>query len=372
MNYGPAILVVDDTPLNVKLIRHVLAAEGFRVLEASNGQTARAVCRAERPDLVLLDVMMPGESGFATCALLKSDPATADIPVIFLSALDGVNDKVAGLEIGGVDYVPKPVDARELLARVRVHLGIREASRTVVKRQRERLELLRTAQRGILVQPEDCPQASFGVFFRPLEETGGDFYDVFEIVPGVFGYFVADVSGHGVSASFLTAAIKALLRQYTGPMFSPEDSMRSVDAVIRPVLGEDQYVTACYARLNRHTWRLSVVSAGHPPLVLMPAMGPARVVGVESEPLGVFSSRVLESREVPVSPGDRFFLFTDGLVELSPGCDWQEGIARLIEICGRYRGVPIGPIAASIAEELRPGFREVVDDLLLLAADVCP
>ena len=110
------------------------------------------------------------------------------------------------------------------------------------------------------------------------------------IAPGVFGYFVADISGHGVSASFLTAAVKALLRQYAGPMYSPEDSMRGIDAVMRQILGEEQYLTACYARLNRHTRRLAVVSAGHPPLILVNAAGEARAIEAENEPLGMFSS----------------------------------------------------------------------------------
>jgi len=81
--------------------------------------------------------------------------------------------------------------------------------------------------------------------------TAEDFYDVVAVDSDVFGYFVADVSGRGASAAFLTSAIKALLRQYTGPMFSPEDTMRGIDAVMRQMLGEEQYLTACYANLNR-------------------------------------------------------------------------------------------------------------------------
>src|SRR6266568_3775362 len=111
------------------MVQSILDSEGFRTLAASNGAAARDVSRAQQPDLILLDVMMPGESGFETCAALKSDPRTAEIPIIFLSALDDVKSKVNGLKIGGVDYVPKPVDGEELLARVRVHLRIRQTSR---------------------------------------------------------------------------------------------------------------------------------------------------------------------------------------------------------------------------------------------------
>ena len=372
MNEGPSILVVDDIPNNADLVCRVLEAEGFRAIAAHDGAAARDLCRSRQPDMVLLDVLMPGETGFETCARLKSDPATADTPIIFLSALDDVGNTVAGLKIGGVDYVAKPVHAEELLARVRVHLRIRAATRLLVAEQRARLEQLRSAQRAILMAPEDCPEAAFGVFFRPLEEAGGDFYDVVPIAPGVFGYFVADISGHGVSAAFLTAAVKALLRQYTGPMFSPEDTMRGIGEVMRQILGEEQYLTACYARMNRHTGRLAVVSAGHPPLILVGAAEDPRAFQVESEPLGVFSSQVLQRKEVRVAAGERFFLYTDGLIEPSPGGGRQEGMKLLMAACGRHRATPIREAASRIAGEVQPDMANAGDDVLLLAVEARP
>ena len=153
---SPKILIVDDLPLNVQLLEAVLQSEGFETCSADSGFTGLAMSRSERPDLILLDVMMPGESGFETCAKLKSDPVTADIPVIFLSALDDVKNKVKGLKIGGVDYISKPVHGEEVLARVRVHLRIGENNRAVAREHQTRLEDLRNAQQAILVRPEDC------------------------------------------------------------------------------------------------------------------------------------------------------------------------------------------------------------------------
>ncbi len=106
---APRILIVDDTATNVDAIQGVLQAEGFQTLVARDGPSGRAISRAEKPDLILLDVLMPGENGFETCSRLKSDPATADIPIIFLSVLDDVKNKVTGLRSGGVDYLSKPV-----------------------------------------------------------------------------------------------------------------------------------------------------------------------------------------------------------------------------------------------------------------------
>ena len=369
---SPTILIVDDTPTNVDAVQGILAAEGFRVLTAGDGPTAVAVTRAERPDLILLDVIMPGESGFETCRRLKSDPATADIPVIFLSSLDDGKSKVTGLKTGAVDFVSKPVYAEEVLARVRVHLRIRETNSLLVEKQRARLEELRSAQQAILVSPDDCPGASFSVYYEPLEEAGGDFYDVAPVDEGSYGYFVADVSGHGVSAAFVTSAIKALLRQYAGPLFSPEDTLRGVDSVMRQILGAEQYLTACYARLNHRTRRLSVVSAGHPPLILVRDSGKVEIVQMDGEPLGVFHSVVLQRKDLWMSRGDRFILYSDGLIESAPGGGRWAGLERLVEACVRLRDVPLKEAPRRIAEDVRRGAGPPSDDLLLMAVELRP
>jgi phosphoserine phosphatase RsbU/P len=366
----PTILVVDDTPTNVDVVSSILEAEGFRILTAANGPTARSLSRSGQPDLILLDVMMPGETGFETCARLKSDPITAEIPIIFLSALDDVRSKVAGLKAGGVDYIAKPVHGEEVLARVRVHLRIRETNRALILLHRARLEQLRDAQQAILVQPDDCPGASFAVHYQPLEETGGDFYDVIPLGAGIFGYFVADISGHGVSAAFLTSAIKALLRQYAGPVFSPEDAMRGVDSVMGQMLGPEQYLTACYTRLNRQTRNLAVISAGHPPLILVSRDGKSQTVQLESDPLGMFGAATLHRRDLRVARGDRFFLYSDGLIESSAGAGRREGLEQLVDACVRHRAAPLRESVSQIVQELRPQDCTIDDDLLLLGVDV--
>ena len=366
----PRILIVDDTAMNVDLLQYVLNAEGFRTLRAEDGAVARRLSLSEAPDLILLDVVMPGESGFETCAALKSDPRTADIPIIFLSALDDVKSKVRGLKAGGVDFVSKPVHGEEVLARVRVHLRIRENNRSMMREQQARLEQLRDAQRAILVQPEDCPAANFGVFFAPLEEAGGDFYDVVSLGGELFGYFVADVSGHGSRAAFLTAAVKALLRQYSSPVFSPEDAMRGVDAVMRQMLSDEQYLTASYARLNRASGRLTVVGAGHPPLIVIRAAGNAELVEMDGDPLGSFGALTLQSRKLHVGPGDRFYMFSDGLIEAIPGSGRREGVSRLVEACVAYRKAPLRSSVEAIVATVRSGEETVADDLLLLGVEV--
>ncbi len=119
------VLVVDDNKVNVGIIRQMLRRRGFSVLTSDSGAEALAIARKIKPGIILLDIMMPDMDGFETCRRLKNDAATADIPIIFLSALDDTENKVHAFEVGGVDYITKPFQKNEVLARVDVHLRMR-------------------------------------------------------------------------------------------------------------------------------------------------------------------------------------------------------------------------------------------------------
>jgi putative two-component system response regulator len=119
----PRLLVVDDEPTNLQVLRHVLDKD-YRLLFATDGTRALQLARQQQPRLVLLDVMMPGMDGYAVCAALKADPATAAIPVIFVTALTDAADETRGFDAGGVDYITKPVSAPVVRARVRTHLSL--------------------------------------------------------------------------------------------------------------------------------------------------------------------------------------------------------------------------------------------------------
>lgn len=119
------ILLIDDSPDIHDLVEIALAGQGFALLHADDAQDCRARVRDERPDLILLDVNMPGISGFEACGLLQADPATQNVPIIFLTGQNDADQKAAGLELGAVDYVSKPFHKAELLARVRTVLRIK-------------------------------------------------------------------------------------------------------------------------------------------------------------------------------------------------------------------------------------------------------
>ena len=117
------ILAVDDSPTNLQVLVRTLSGSGHRILAARDGATALEIARKARPDLMLLDVMMPGLDGFDVCRRIKSDRETRDTVVIFLSARGEVSDKLSGFELGAIDYITKPIQAEEVVARVSVHLS---------------------------------------------------------------------------------------------------------------------------------------------------------------------------------------------------------------------------------------------------------
>ncbi len=122
-DHRPRLLLVDDEPTNLHVLRHVLE-DDYRLLFATDGERALAIAAQQQPQLIVLDVMMPGMDGYAVCTALRADPATAAIPVLFVTALADPHDETRGFDAGGVDYITKPVTAAVVRARVRTHLSL--------------------------------------------------------------------------------------------------------------------------------------------------------------------------------------------------------------------------------------------------------
>ncbi|MBM3235616.1 response regulator [Candidatus Poribacteria bacterium] len=138
------ILIVDDVPANLNVLCQVLETEGYKIVAAPSGTVALQLAQRTQPDLILLDIMMPEMDGFETCRQLNANPATAEIPVIFITAKDEMNSVVKGFEVGGVDYITKPFRYEEVRARVQTHLTIkglqkrlREANQEIQARDEE-------------------------------------------------------------------------------------------------------------------------------------------------------------------------------------------------------------------------------------------
>ncbi len=371
MDILPTIIVVDDNPVNRELFSTILTTEGYRVICTDNGPDARRIAARENADLILLDIMMPGENGFDTCIKLKQSPVTSDIPIIFVSAMDDVESKVKGLSIGGVDYITKPFAPAEVLARTRLHLNLKMGYRALVKVQGQKLKKIKDAQQAILVDPDDIAEAMFAVHYAPVEEAGGDFYDVVQISKVIFGYFVGDISGHDLQASYLTSALKALISQNARPGHTPVETMNMINKVLSTLMKDGQHLTGCYAYLNKVNARLTVINAGHPPAIHIDSTGNGSLIRATGDILGAFDSVVFEPEHVKTFPGDRFFLYSDGLIEscYDGVISRREGIDRLMKACIATMDCPRKIAVKQIVERLFPAEKPPGDDIVLLAVD---
>lgn len=244
MRDNSLILVADDRPDNVELVRDLLTMEGYEVLSASNGEEALERIQAHLPDLILLDLDMPLLDGYQVCARLKADPATVDIPVLMLTAWAEPDQRVKGLQLGADDYVAKPFDYRELLARVRARL-----------RAKQEADRLRAAQQMILQTFERYvpPHVVERLLADPSQvRLGGQQQEVTALFADLRGYtslaemlspeeLVEVLNGHLTVAATAVLAYEGTISQYAGdlimaifnaPLPQPDHALRACRAAV--------------------------------------------------------------------------------------------------------------------------------------------
>ena len=156
------ILVVDDTPANLKLLTSILSANSYKVRPASSGMIALRSVQVSLPDLILLDIRMPEMDGFEVCKKLKADEHTRDIPVIFISAMDDVRDKIKAFNVGGIDYVTKPFEPEEVLARINTHVTLRILQKEQINQNIQLKELMKKQQEQEQMMIQQSKMAAMG------------------------------------------------------------------------------------------------------------------------------------------------------------------------------------------------------------------
>jgi serine phosphatase RsbU (regulator of sigma subunit) len=365
------ILVVDDSPVNLQVLVRTLQGSGHRILAAKDGHTALQIARRARPDLMLLDIMMPGMDGFEVCRLVKADPDIRDTVVIFLSALGEVSDKVSGLKLGAVDYIPKPIQAEEVLARVEAHLT-RQYLERQLRENRDRLdrELASAAGMQRLILPiamPSHPAVEFASYYRTSRHAGGDYYDVLELGADRYGIMIADVSGHGAPAAIVMAMIRAVLHTHPAPD-DPPTVLQHLNAHFAYLYDTPMFATALYGVLDAGRRTLRLACAGHPPPLL------ARSGAIAAVPVnGVLPLLVMPFRDVPcvehqLQAGDRLLLYTDGVTERLAADGTMYDEQQLIAALGRSCGLAPGDALESLVAELEAfsGGEEPHDDQTLL------
>ena len=319
-NENESLLLVDDNPTNLQVLYQTLETTGCKLLVAKNGETALAIAQKASPDLILLDIMMPDIDGFEVCRRLKNNPDTANIPVIFLSALTDTKDKVQGLQLGAVDYVSKPFQPDEVIARVNTHLTIHRLKREVEQKKdalEDELKAASDVQRRLL--PKKLPEIA-GLKLAAHYETslyaGGDYYDIAKMADNQWGFLVADAEGHSAPAAVMMAMTCALFRSYPEPPTEPGELIYFLNQHLCKV-ADPSFVTALYIVYDGERHRLKISRAGHPPPMIYRASEKKAIEytcgGVF--PLGVDSYEQVPVTEAELQPGDRILMYTDGITE---------------------------------------------------------
>ena len=370
------VLLVDDAPENIQVVNSILK-DIYKIRIATNGPKALNLAKADPlPDLVLLDVMMPGMDGYEVCQRLKSDPATREIPVIFLTGQTEVADETRGFEVGAVDYIHKPFSPAVVKARVQTHLvlrGIREQLAEQLLTIQKELETARQIQMSIL--PSEIPKIDgldIAARYVPMTSVAGDFYDFVVVDEKHIGILVADVSGHGMPAALIASMLKIALASQAAHAAEPAKVLLGLNQALCGKF-QHHFVTAAYLFVDMDKRTLTYAGAGHPPLLLWGgASDGVRAIEENGLFLGKFDFAQYSSVEVPLEVGGWGLLYTDGIAETTDPAGTEFGAERFREFLAAEQNTAVDQFANHLLEELSrwsargPG-ADLDDDITLVA-----
>lgn len=325
------LLVVDDELANRRFLEKLLGDCGATVLLAENGEQALEMIRLQRPDVALVDVMMPGISGYEVCAEVAQRPELNQTAVIMVTARSSVEDIEHAFLQGAFDYIRKPFHSRELVARVRNALLLKrntDALHGWKSRVSRELEMAGAVQKKLFnPTPVLGPRFNFKVAYRPSQQVGGDMFDLHRLPEDRMILFVADVAGHGVASALISTLIKGLMSEIISSMREPglfeignELHRRFRHCVLEPEI----YATMMLMRVDCRTRRVESLSCGHPPPLVVAVEGQVLEGHVPEHggmPIGMmppeFGTPYAAEDEVhfDLPEGASLLLYTDGLVE---------------------------------------------------------
>jgi phosphoserine phosphatase RsbU/P len=370
------VLIVDDTPANIQIVNSILK-DTYKVRIATNGTKALELANGTPgPDLILLDVMMPGMDGYEVCTRLKAAPETRDVPVIFLTGQTEIEDETHGFDVGAVDYIHKPFSPAVVKARVQTHLvlrGMRQRLAQQLLAIRAELETARQIQLSIL--PRQIPKVKgldIAARYIPMESVAGDFYDFIAVDENRIGILVADVSGHGMPAALISSMLKIALAAQSDKACDPALVLSGLNQALCGKF-QGHYVTAAYVLVDIGKETISYAGAGHPPLVLRDqSAGVTSQVEENGFFLGFFPEATYTAMEVPFRNGDWGLLYTDGILEMTNPSDEQFGMERFQLFLEKNHQLSAAKFVDGLLDELgswsdRNSGREAEDDLTLLA-----
>lgn len=370
------VLLVDDAKPNLDILVEGLKAD-HKLSLALNGQMALQIAARTPPDLVLLDIMMPGMDGYEVCRRLREMPETAEVPVMFLSSLEEVQNKTRGFEAGANDYLTKPFDMLEVKARVRSLLKAKAYSDAVKEQMASELRIASEIQNGMLPHDftpfEQAYGLGIGALLVPAKEVGGDLYGVCAASPDRLVFFLGDVSGKGIPASLFMVRAITLAQLLARQTVEPEKILSQLNDELARENPFGMFVTFLCATYEPATRRLSLANGGHcRPILLSPKKTPAWAVGGLGTALGFESGLKFERTEITLHEGETLVFYTDGVSEAFNLALECYGNDRLLADVAGLTGCPAPAVAEGLLQKVRAyaGSAPQSDDIAILALTV--
>jgi sigma-B regulation protein RsbU (phosphoserine phosphatase) len=372
------ILIVDDIKANVDILVNALRDE-YKLSVALDGSAALRSIEKTAPDLVLLDIVMPGLDGYEVCRRLRAHEATREVPVMFLSSLEDVQNKAKGFEVGGNDYLTKPFEVLEIKARVRSLLKAKAYTDAIREAMARDLRIAREIQMGIL--PSDLAAATKGTplevhaVIEPAREVGGDLYEVLRVSDGRIVVALGDVSGKGIPAALFMAVALTVLRTLARQFAEPDEILRRLNDELAEQNPRGMFVTLQCLVFDLERRRVSCAGAGHHQLaILSPGRPPRLACPSSGRPAGLMPLNPVESETLALEPGDTFVLFSDGVSEAMNSEEDFYGEDRLLSALAATSGATLAEIVARVMADVRAfaGAAKQSDDITVLAARYAP
>jgi sigma-B regulation protein RsbU (phosphoserine phosphatase) len=351
------VLLVDDAKANLDILVEGLKAD-HKLSLALNGDSALQIAARTPPDLVLLDIVMPGMDGYEVCRRLRRMPETAEVPIMFLSSLEEVQNKTRGFEAGANDYLTKPFEMLEVKARVRSLLKAKAYNDAVKEQLAADLRIAREIQMGMLPHDfaplEQAYHVGFGALLEPAREVGGDLYGVCAAAPERLVIFVGDVSGKGIPASMFMVRAISLARLLSREIPEPERILARLNDELTADNPSGMFVTFLCCVFEPGSGRLSLANAGHCRPALLPAGQPSRwAINNLGTALGFEPGLQFERAELTLHPGDAIIFYTDGVSEAFNTLDECYGTDRLLTDTNELAGQSAQAIAAGMLRKVR-------------------
>ncbi len=313
------ILAVDDDPVNLNVLVNHLTLANYDIITAESGHQALEFLHDNTDlDLVILDIMMPKVSGYDVLKEIRKIYTLYDLPVIMLSAKNQVNDIVTGLSYGASDYLSKPFDKNELIARVSTLITLKHAvkeSKQLLQIQEE-LALARRIQRSLF--PVENPLFQNLVIAsrcEPVESVGGDFYDFIHHDENHLGVIIVDVAGHGVPGALIASMVKVVISIFFETVSDPSEFLAEMNSVLYDKM-ESLFLTASYMIIDVLEMKLHYARAGHEPLIILDK---EKKVIERYTPMGRACGWIRDikiiSQTIDIKKGDRLVLYSDGIIE---------------------------------------------------------